>query len=555
VTRKKGAATAHRRNTGTVPGVEPATSAIRWRAAVVVLAGLLVYGNSLSGPFLFDDQNSIVRNPQIRELWPVSTPLSPPRDTPVAGRPLVNFSFAINYAIHGTDVVGYHLVNIAIHLLAAVTLFGVVRRTLNLSGPASLFGGTPTNLAWASALIWMLHPLQTEPVNYLSERTESMMGLFYLLTLYCGIRAHERRNARTWQLGAIVSCAAGMACKESMVTAPLMVFVYDRIFVFDSFRASMRARGSFYTGLWATWLVLLALVSSTPRTSVGFGAGTSAWVYLLNQLELLAQYLRLTIWPRALVLDYGLPRPLALRDVLPQATLAVGLGLAVLVALARRPQVGFLGAWFFVTLAPTTSLVPIATEVGAERRMYLPLAALVVLATTGWYLMTRRHRAAAVVAAAVVCTLLGAGTVLRNREYQSRLSIAQTVVERWPSGRGRYILGVELLRVGRRLEGMAALRAAAPEYPAARYALGTELFGEGSLDAAIDELRVFVREFPSHPNTIRARDQLGRAFLVQGRLDEAMQEFTIVLTQPDYPLRWEVASFIDKIRAVRRGSP
>lgn len=515
---------------------------------------MLVYWNGLSGPFLFDDQNAIARNLTIRELWPLSTPLSPPQDTPVAGRPLVNLSFALNYAIHGLDVRGYHLLNVALHVLAAVVLFGGVRRTLSLPALAPVFGTASTNLAWAAALVWMLHPLQTESVSYLAERTESMMGLFYLLTLYCSIRAHDRRHATRWQVAAVLACAAGVACKESMATAPLLVVLYDRVFVFRSLKASMRARSGFYTGLAATWLLLVGLMSSTPRTSVGFDAGTSPWVYLLNQFEMIVQYLRLTVWPRGLVLDYGLPRPLALRDVWPQAALVLALGLAVLAALARRPPLGFPGAWFFITLAPTTSIVPIATEVGAERRMYLPLAGLVVLVVIGWYFMVRRQRSPGIVAAAVVCALLATGTILRNREYASRLSIAETIVERWPSGRGHYILGVELLREGRRSEAMAELRASARDYPAARYALGTELFGEGNLDAAIEELRVFVRELPAHPNAIPAHDQLGRAFLVQGRLDQAMEQFDIVLAQPDYHLRWEVLSFVEQIRAARGGA-
>jgi protein O-mannosyl-transferase len=95
-----------------------------------VVAGVLVYLNSLSAPFIFDDQTSILNNSQIRRLWPPTVPLSPGRETPVAGRPIVNLTFAINYAAGGLDVRGYRLTNLAIHLLAALTLFGVVHRTL-----------------------------------------------------------------------------------------------------------------------------------------------------------------------------------------------------------------------------------------------------------------------------------------------------------------------------------------------------------------------------------------------------------------------------------------
>jgi hypothetical protein len=524
-----------------------------------VAAGALVYANSLSGPYLFDDENSIVGNATIRQLSPLSVPLSPPRDTPVAGRPLVNLSFAINYAADGLDVGGYHVVNIAIHVLAALVLFGIVRRTLiNLrathASPLPV-GDAATPLAFFCALIWMLHPLQTEAVNYLTQRTESLMGLFYLLTLYLSIRR--------WNVAAVIACAAGMACKESMATAPLMVVLYDRVFTFDSFRAAFRARKALYAGLAGTWLVLAALVASVPRTTVGFGGATSSWVYLLNQVEMITRYLWLTIWPRALVLDYGLPQALALGDVWPQAAFVVALGLAAVVALVRWPRIGFLAAWFFITLGPTSSFVPIQTEVGAERRMYLPLAALVVLvvvgvAYVGRVFTARRAELAArkgapynLAIGAVVCLLLATGTFLRNREYRSRLSIAQTIVERWPSGRGLFLLGSELVDAGRNQEAMVQFRASARDYPGAHFALGTELLAAGMFEEAIAELDAFLRLLPSHANAIPAHDLIGRAYVSTGRLEEALRHFDAVLTANDYPFREEVAGFASQIRAAR----
>ena len=106
---------------------------MRYHAAVLALAGALAYAGSFGGPFLFDDQNAVVKNATIRTLTPISVPLSPPRETPVAGRPVVNLTFAGNYAIGGLDVTGYHVVNLAMHLLVALVLFGVVRRTLRLA--------------------------------------------------------------------------------------------------------------------------------------------------------------------------------------------------------------------------------------------------------------------------------------------------------------------------------------------------------------------------------------------------------------------------------------
>ena len=538
---------------------------LRWRAVVIVVAGLLVYANSLSSPFLFDDLNSIVGNSQIRRLWPLSIPLSPPRDTPVAGRPLVNLSFAINYAVGGLDPWGYHVANVIIHVMAALVLFGLVRRTLELPKPRARVEGASSNIALACALLWLVHPLNSEAVNYFSQRTESMMGLLYLLTLYCSVR--------NWNVLAVIACAAGMACKESMVTAPVVVVLYDRIFVFESWRQMMRARRGLYMGLASTWLVLAALMSSTPRTSAGFGSGTSPIVYLLNQCEMIARYLRLAIWPRDLVLDYGLPRPLAFTDVLPQAALIIALGLATIVALVRPstssgrpelvegrwPTLGFLGAVFFITLSPTSSFVPISTEVGAERRMYLPLAALTVLVVIAVRALTDRladregpRRIVQLGLAVAMCALLAAGTIARNREYKTTLSLARTIVDRWPSGRGHFLVGTELLTAGQREAGMAELRASAADYPGARYALGTELLAEGRTDAAIEQLDAFIRALPDHANVAPARDMLGRAFAAQGRFDLAADQFERVLRDyPGYPGREDVRRLIVQIRNAR----
>jgi tetratricopeptide (TPR) repeat protein len=513
-------------------------------SAVLISTGFLVYWNSLSTPFLFDDESSILKNAQIRALSALGSVLSPPRATPVAGRPLVNLSFALNYALGGLDVRGYHVFNLGIHILAALILFGIVRRTLGMPALRARFGARSTGLAWACAMVWMLHPLQTEAVNYLSERTESMMGLFYLLTLYCSIRAAGERGASMWRVASVLACASGMACKESMVTVPVIVALYDRVFLFDSLKESFRARGSLYAALAATWLGLAALMFGGPRSdSVGFSIGTSPWTYLLNQTLMIVRYLRLTVWPRGLVLDYGLPQTLVLGDVLPAALFVVCLLLATVVALVYRPRLGFLGAWFFITLAPTTSVIPIVTEVGAERRMYLPLAAVAVFAVliAQWLAdravdsrpsaraLRARLPAAGMIALTCACALLAAGTILRNREYASRLNLARTIVERWPHGRAHYLLGTELIAVGDHDEAMEHLWLSARDYPGARFALGIELIGAGKVEEGLGQLDAFVHDMPSHVNVPPAREMIGRTLMSQGKLDEAATEFGLLL--------------------------
>ena len=356
-----------------------------WRTAAliaIVIVGALTYANSLAAPFIFDDDAVVVENATIRSSSPLSALLTTPGGgAPTAGRPLANFSFAVNYAIGGLDVRGYHAVNVGVHLICALLLFGIIRRTLARSGEQR-----PDAVALVCALVWMVHPLQSETVDYISARTESMMALFLLLTLYCSLRAHDAAAPAAWQIGAVVSCVLGTACKESMAAALPLVALYDRIFLFPSWKETMRSRWPLYAGLAASWLELAWLASHGPRGSSagwspdpGLVTPVTPWVYLLNQAVMIVHYLRLTFWPGGMVLDYGVPRALTLAQVAPQMVFVTLLGLLTIVALVRAPAAGFLGAWFFVTLAPSSSIVPIHTEVGAERRMYLASMAVVVL--------------------------------------------------------------------------------------------------------------------------------------------------------------------------------
>jgi protein O-mannosyl-transferase len=517
--------------------------AVSWRAAVVAVVATLTYWNSLSAPFVGDDRLSVLENQQIRNLWPLGPVLIPGRELPTAGRPLVNLSLAINYAIGGLDVRGYHVWNVAVHVGCALILFGIVRRTLELPCLRAIWGERARDVALAASLVWMLHPLNTEAVDYITQRTESMMALCFLLTLYASIRALDGRRGRAWSLASVLSCAAGMACKESMVAAPLVVVLYDRIFRYRSLGEAVRQRGPFYTALAAMWLELIALLWSGPRIhSAGFSTDVSPWTYLLNQSMMIVRYLRLAVCPSSLVINYGPPVPATLASVAPYAVVVLALLGASATALVFRPKLGFPLAWFFITLAPTTTIVPIATEVGAERRMYLPLMALVVLAVVCagaiWDQVKRRWpalasnraaRLAGAAALAFVALPLAAGTIARNREYASGLTLARTTLERWPTSVAQYMVGSELIASGRPEEALPYLRSALPGYPRARYTLGAELFREGKLDQAIEELQMFTHERPLLLEAVSAREMMGRAFALQEQWPQAVEQFSLLL--------------------------
>jgi len=502
-----------------------------WSVALLLTSvGLLVYANSLHGAFIFDDQTAVVGNPSIRHFWPLSNVFRSPANTPLAGRPVVSLSFAANYAIGGLEVRGYHLVNVGIHILCSLFFFAIVRRTLAGRALHDRFGEAADQLAAACALLWLVHPLQTEAVNYVTERTESLMGLFYLATVYAAIRAGSDRQIG-WGAVAVLSCALGMATKEVMATAPLMVVAYDVFFTGETLQNLIRRRWPLYAGLAATWGILAALIWSGPRSgTAGFSASVSPLEYAANQCVMIVHYVRLAAWPRPLLLDYGVPQPLAPAQVLPSAVVLAALAGGTIWACLRRSVVGFAGIWFFMILAPSSSVIPIATEVGAERRMYLPLAALIGLAVMfGWNWLKPRTiesipwaMASLVVGAAGV---LGWLSVQRNADYRTAASIWRTVVAERPSARAHYNLGLALEDEGRTPEAVAeyeeALRVDA-DAADPRFRLGIGLERMGAVTDAAEAYRQYLRR---KPQDAAAHNLLGVALSKQGKLDEAIEHY------------------------------
>lgn len=547
-----------------------------WLAgSVLLLATMAVYSNSFSVPFTFDDTGAIRDNPTIERLWPPWQALSPPGGLTVGGRPVLNLSFALNHALGGTGVTGYHALNLAIHILAGLILFGVIRRTLirvgrvipNPPHPTStasnrrVMDGAPCVIAFAVALLWMLHPLQTESVTYLSQRAESLMGMFYLLTLYCFIRGVEgtvgaalRRDdntassgsghkapptsrkrpglsSRTWYAFSIVACLLGMGTKEVMVSAPLMVLLYDRTFVSGTFRTAWRERRTLYLGLVATWIPLALFVAGTAGRggTAGFGGGVSGWTYALTQSQAVSRYLWLAFWPHPLVFDYGTAVVTQPAAALPFAAILLVLAAATLVALWRRPGLGFAGAWFFVILAPSSSIVPVATQTMAEHRMYLPLAAVSMLWVCGLHALLRRS-ALTLILTFILTPPLGWLTFHRNNDYRSSQAIWSDTVAKCPdNARAHSNLGFALFEAGRIPDAIAHLQRALqlqPDFAEVHNNLGNALIADGRADEAIPH---FEAAFRLHFSPAEVYQNLGSALASAGRLEEAVVQYRVGL--------------------------
>lgn len=398
--------------------------------------------------------------------------------------------------------------------------------------------GQESGFATALALLWVVHPMNSEIVNYATQRSEAMMALALLATLYFGVRAITAERPAWWYAASVVACASGMACKESMVAAPVLMLLLDATFISGGLLSAVRERPWYYAGLFATEILLAMLIIDGPRSnSAGFSSGVSPWAYLLDQAPLIVHYLRLAVWPTRLVVDYGEPTLQTLRDVWPAAAAGLVLLVVTVIAWWCVPAIAFLGTWFFITLAPTSSLLPIATEVGAERRMYLPLVAVLsaILVTGARLLHTIRkpgtRRLVAMSAAGALCAVFVSLTVVRNSEYATGLSIWQTVVDRRPTGRARYYLGLELKAVGRREDAIAQYRLALDTSPDAHYAMGFEFAADGRHQEAVEYYRNFIRLRPLDGNIPRAYHNLGRSLMALGRQEEAATAFRETLVR------------------------
>jgi hypothetical protein len=419
---------------------------VRSAAFLLVLLGILAYSNAVTNHFIGIDTLQNVRdNPDIRTLTPLPRALSlhragadaPNDNSTLVRRPILSFSFALSYAVLGPQAWGFQVGNIAIHIAAALLLFGIVRRTFTIRASATAQRGCW--LAFSIAAIWLVHPLNTESVTNIVQRAESLMGCFAFLTLYCAIRSWQSERApraRGWSAASVLACALGMATKEVMVVVPVLVWLYDAIFLCGSFAVPLRRRWSFYLLLGATWAVPGLLMARTVHNTAREFDSSRIGAYVLSQPRVVLHYLRLAFWPHPLhhyimggpfLFHPGLDSWLALaRSAVPVGILLV----ATLVAALRLSPAGFLGAAFFLPLLPTSIAGTLLIQ---EHRAYLSLAPLVtgtvMVLDAALVRSAARWRwagaATAVPVILIALTLFGLvyGTRLRNQDYRSDLTL------------------------------------------------------------------------------------------------------------------------------------
>ncbi|HQU34627.1 MAG TPA: tetratricopeptide repeat protein, partial [Thermoanaerobaculaceae bacterium] len=430
---------------------------------------------------------------------------------------------------------GYHLVNILIHAAAGLALFGCLRGIM--TGRGGSHEGVDTTAAFAVSLLWLLHPLQTEAVTYISQRAESLMGLFFILSVHAAVRGFGSTRPTPWFRWAAFASLLSVLAKEVGVVAPVVVLVYDSYFVSDGVHTALKRHRRLYAGLTLTWVAAAFLQLSGPRGySVSLTNETlSPLGYLQRQVVGILMYLKLAVWPSPLVFDYGFPPPVPpLGTTIVAGAVLAGMAVVSFFLVRRRLLVGFAGIAFFVILAPSSSVIPILTEVLAEHRMYLPLSCVLGVLVggafalighwqrKGWLPATRGVGIVGWAILALTGSVLGVLTYQRNAVYHSEMSLwRDTVAKGPPSPRAQSNLGVALMEAGRVDDALTHFREALsmnPEYFEANGNMAVALERLGRPEEALPYMLRAVRR---NQGSVLAWERLVRLLGELGRWDEA----------------------------------
>ncbi len=423
----------------------PVASVSLIHCGLLVALVSLVYLNSLSGVFLFDDEASIVHSAAIRSVTSLDW-------LHLRGRPVTTLSLAINYALGGLDPIGYHAVNVSIHILNCLLAYHVIILAMEASSSRCKWSPLPlsTNqFALVATTLWGVHPLCTQAVTYVIQRSESLAAMGILAAMFCWTKAFSAHSAKEsskwWSMAAVGAVVFACGSKESAAFLPSIVLLYDRVVLATSWRdvrqrwlGHLALHGPLILGL-TVYLVSFMRGSHADPTSGYSMELITPWAYFTSQPRVFLRYLQLAFLPIGQVLDYGW-----LPSMNPRAQwmgLAVWGGiLTVAVWLLRRvPLVGFLLVASLLILAPSSTFMPLQ-DIIFEHRMYLPLLSFCLLCTAIWlwffsriharFIRIPRHLSTCIGLAAMA--VLGFLTVLRNRDYSSAERLYATDAKRSP---------------------------------------------------------------------------------------------------------------------------
>lgn len=519
-----------------------------WLFLLVLALAALSYANSLQNQYVFDDLHLVAANPQIADADDIPRFLSPGKIATYY-RPLRTISYRLDYTLNkifwhrfasrqwtdpGIVPIGYHIANIFYHLLTAVLVYLVVARL-----------SASSRVAFIAAGLFVLHPVHTDSVTYISGRRDILFTLFYLAGFYCFLCYRQHRKRR-FIIAAFLMYLLSMGSKEMGVTLPLLFLAYDLV---KKFSRDEAVPASGYTkALYASLKKSLArayvlypliflgalafsyykvFVKSPSLQSAYYG--DSALVTFLTVTRILAHYLKLLALPIRLNADYSYNAfPLSAALYEPSVTLSLILlllmGYIMLRLLNHHKMMAFGIAWFFITLLPVCHIIP-HHELLAEHYLYLPSVGLCLAAalTGDRFLAGSRQTAVLAVCLLAVAALFSLRIADRNRDWSDSLTLYQKTVATAPQcARAHSNLGEAYASRDRIDDAISQCRQALaikPRYAEAHYNLGFAYYKKGLLDEAIAEYKEALSVEPDYP---RALSNLASAYLEKGEAHTAI---------------------------------
>ncbi len=528
---------------------------------IFALTAICLYWPSFKTPFIFDDDRTVSLNENIMHLWPADWLLH-------ESRPAGSLTFALNYQLTGLSLTGFHLTNTAIHVLSAWVLFLLLSLVLRLPGKDQLPALKAQGLAFAVALIWLVHPLNTQAVSYIAQRYESQMGLFFLTTIYCLTRGSlaTKGSKWGWYVGAIAAGWLGMGTKEVMCTVLVVGPLFDRAFLASTWKEVVRQRGWVYASIVPSLVLMLLLQRAINAelgpafASAGFGLqSVTPWEYFRTQPEIILHYIGISILPRQLIFDYAWPVQNDLIRVGISGLVVLALFVGSILLYMQRPRWGVAALSFFLILGPTSSFMPIA-DLAVEHRMYLPLISVCIAAVMLGHAWLARMIASesarqrcAYALAAVAVVFLSLRTFARNEDYRQPIRLyAQNVKFNPANRRAHNNLAVELKALGLRDEARQHFEIATklePRHAHAYYQLGLMAAEERDFATA---LNYFSKSLKLEPQDQAAAYCRGLCFMELGEDQHAVDAFSASLkVNPQHvvtrrELAWVLATSTDE---------
>ncbi len=352
---------------------------------LIVIAVLIAYANTYYVPFHFDDHHAIEDNPRIKHISNIPS-LFYRIEGPVAPRPFLLMTFAINYAIHGLNVVGYHIFNNLLHCLNGILVYIFVVRTLNLPLLREKYSSISKELGLFSALLFVVHPVQTEAVTYIVSRSMPLATFFYLSGILIYLKAYETRKIIYYILLFFVSLA-GMASREDYITFPVILFIYDALLMTSPRDALRRWWIYFMLSITVAYRLWLTFTYKGAEEAAGFGVRLlTPYEYFSTEMNVIWTYIRLLFLPINQNLDYDYPVSKSIFEfpsILSLTGHIIVISFGILMYRKNR-LITFLILWWYGTLSVSSSFIPII-DVIFEHRVYLPSIGFFILFVIFYY--------------------------------------------------------------------------------------------------------------------------------------------------------------------------